>query len=219
MQRILCLLGLLIGSASLVFAQTATKTGDDPKYQGFIGYSVLGDANEKDEGKVLTFFGANAGVETSAAGYFNKYFGVKGDFSAHFGTNHGHGTFTIGSNQPPLTNASLNYSFKHQVYNLLIGPEFRASNHTRFTPFAHALIGAGFNRGEVNLSGAGTNVILKIADAGLAAAIGGGFDIKAANRYGFRASMDYNPICAGSKDYDPRGCRDHVRISLGLVFH
>ena len=214
MQRILCLTVLMICCVSLALAQQTTKTDDHPKYNWFIGYSALGD-----NGKTLTGFASDGGVETSAARYFNKYFGVKGDFSAHFGTNHGQGIFTLSNAQPPITNANLDISFKHQAYSLLVGPEFRASNRTRFTPFAHALIGAGFNRGDLKLSGTGTNVTLKIADTGLAAAIGGGFDITATNRVSFRASMDYNPICAGSKYYDPRGCRDHVRISLGIVFH
>ena len=218
MQRILCLTVWLVCCAPLALAQQATKTNDYPKYNWFIGYSVLGETNEND-GKILTRFGSNSGIETSAAGYFNKYFGVKADFSVHFGTNHGHGTFTISNAQPPITNANLDFSFKHQAYSFLIGPEVRAGNRTRFTPFAHALIGAGYDRGTVKLSGLGTNGTLKFSDAGLAAAIGGGFDIKAADRTSFRASMDYNPICAGSKDYDPRGCRDHVRISVGIVFH
>jgi len=215
MQRILCMTVLMICSSPLAVAQQTTKTNDYPKYNWFIGYSILGETNEK------TFppFGSNSGVETSAAGYFNKYFGVKADFSAHFGTNHGHGIFTFGNAQPPITNASLDFSFKHQAYSFLIGPEFRASNRTRFTPFAHTLIGAGFDRGTVKLSGVGTSGTLKVADAGLAAAIGGGFDIKAADRFSFRALMDYNPVCVGSKDYDPRGCRDQVRMSVGVVFH
>jgi hypothetical protein len=218
MQRILCLTVLMVCGVAFASAQQATKTDDHPKYNWFIGYSVLGETNE-DASKTLTRFGSNSGVETSAAGYFNKYFGVKADFSAHFGTTRGHGIFTIDNAQPPITNASLDYSFKHQAYSFLIGPEFRASNHTRFTPFAHALIGAGFDRGTIKLSGTGTSVTLKIADAGLAAAIGGGFDIKAADRISFRTLMDYNPVCVGSKDYDPRGCRDQVRISVGVVFH
>lgn len=218
MQRILCLTVLLACCASLALSQQTTKTNDYPKYNWFIGASALGDAN-KDEGKLLTHFGSNTGVETSLARYFNKYFGVKGDFSAHFGTNRGHRIFTLDNTQPPITNASLDFSFNHQAYSLLIGPEFRASNRTRLTPFAHALIGAGYDRGTVKLSGLGANGTFNISDSGFAAAVGGGFDIKAAERFSFRTSMDYNPVCAGSKDYDPRGCRDHVRISVGIVFH
>lgn len=218
MQRILCWLVLLLGHSSLVFAQTAPKTNDEPKYQWFIGYSVLGET-DKDAGRTLTRFGSNKGLETSVTGYFNKYFGAKADFSAYFGTNQGRGVITLNSVQPPVTNANLDFSFKHQSYALLFGPEFRASNKTRVTPFAHALLGVGWDSGNVKLSGSGSNGLLKISDGGLAAAIGGGFDFKAAERFGFRASADYHPVCSGSKDYDPRGCRDQMRISLGLVFH
>ncbi|MEP7341048.1 MAG: outer membrane beta-barrel protein [Acidobacteriota bacterium] len=218
MQRILCLTVLLACCAPLALAQKTTKTNDYPKYNWFIGYSALGEGNE-DDGKILTRFGSNSGVETSAARYFNKYFGVKGDFSAHFGTNRGHRIFTLDNTQPPITNASLDFSFKHQAYSLLIGPEFRASNRTRLTPFAHALVGGGYDRGTVKLSGLGANGTFNIADSGFAAAVGGGIDIKVAERFSFRTSMDYNPVCPGSKDYDPRGCRDHVRISVGIVFH
>jgi hypothetical protein len=218
MQRILRLTILLLCSAPFALAQQTTKTDDHPKRNWFVGYSALGDVN-KDDGKTLTRYGSPAGFETSVAGYFNKYFGVKADFSAHFGTNHGRGVFTLNNAQPPVTNANLDFSFKHQAYSFLVGPELRASNRTRFTPFAHALIGAGYDRGTIKLTGLGVNGTLKFSDAGLATAVGGGFDIKITDRLSFRATTDFNPVCVGSKDYDSRGCRDHMRVSIGIVFH
>jgi hypothetical protein len=49
-------------------------------------------------------------------------------------------------------------------------------------------------------------------------AFGGGLDIRASKRISIRAMMDYNPtFLRGSEDSSER--QDHVRLSLGILFH
>ena len=73
------------------------------------------------------------------------------------------------------------------------------------------------------------------ADAGLALAIGGGFDIRLSKRIGLRAAMDYDPtflVRPVFPDLTPdaqgrvalrpasneRQRQDHVRLSIGVVW-
>jgi hypothetical protein len=68
------------------------------------------------------------GFNLSAATYFSKHFGITGDFSAHF------------DNRNDVIGVATTQS-KFSLYNLTGGPQFRFSNETRLTPFAHALAG------------------------------------------------------------------------------
>jgi hypothetical protein len=47
-------------------------------------------------------------------------------------------------------------------------------------------------------------------------AFGGGLDLRASKRVGFRGQIDYNPVFQSST---AGGRRDLVRISLGVLFH
>jgi opacity protein-like surface antigen len=216
MQRILTLVVLSLSCAPLALAQQS-PTADYPRFDWFLGYSALGDLNSNN-GRILTFFGSKSGLETSLTRNLSKHWGIKGDFSAHFGTNHGNAR--IGQPfAPPGTTIDGTFEFEHRHFNLLIGPEFKWRNHTRLTPFAHALVGAGLGRGDVRLTFPGGNGLIKVSDTGVAMALGGGVDIKASKRVSFRTSVDYNPIHLGGTTTDPRGWRDHVRFSIGIVFH
>jgi opacity protein-like surface antigen len=217
MQRILCLLVIALCSP-LALAQQGGAP-DQPRFEWFLGYSALGDANEKDSGRILTFFGTNTGLETSLTRNLGKHWGIKGDFSAHFGTNHG--TAIIGQPfvQPPGTTQNGTFEFEHRHFNFLIGPEFKWRNHTPLTPFAHALVGAGVSNGDVRLTFPGGTGLIKVSDTGVALALGGGFDIGVSKRFSVRTSVDYNPVYLGGTTTDPRGWRDHVRFSVGIVFH
>lgn len=217
MQRIPFLAVLTFCCTPLAVAQQSGAS-DHPRFEWFLGYSALGDLNE-NKGRTLTFFGSKTGLETSLTRNLSKHWGIKGDFSAHFGTNHG--TARIGQPfvQPPGTIVDGTFEFEHQHFNFLIGPEFKWRNHTRLTPFAHALVGAAVSRGDVRLTFPGGTGLIKVSDTGVALALGGGFDIKASKRFSFRTTVDYNPAYAGGQTIDPRGWRDHVRFSVGIVFH
>jgi opacity protein-like surface antigen len=221
MQRILILLVMLLCSvlcSPLVLAQQSGAP-DYPRFEWFIGYSALGDANAEDTGRILTFFGTNTGLETSLTRNLSKHWGIKGDFSAHWGTNHGTAIVSQPFVQPPGTTQNGTFEFEHRHFNFLIGPEYKWRNHTRLTPFAHALVGAGVSGGEVRLTFPGGTGLIKVSDTGVALGLGGGFDIRVSKRVSFRTSVDYNPAYAGGTSIDPRGWRDHVRFSVGIVFH
>ena len=79
---------LLLCSTLVVSAQS-TKPDEYPKVEVFVGYSALGEANGRGislepNGSVPANYNAEAGFETSIIGNFKKWFGIKGDFSAHF---------------------------------------------------------------------------------------------------------------------------------------
>src|SRR3569832_2628131 len=133
---------LLLGSASLVSAQSP-KPDEYPKIEFFAGNSALGEAGSR-----VISLGPNAGVvgdyegqgfETSIIRNFSKRFGIKGDFSAHFTNESSRGPVSACS--PVCTTVTQDFQLKPRVYNFLAGPEFKARNSTRFTPFVHALGG------------------------------------------------------------------------------
>ena len=215
MRRMLFLMALFIVCVPPAFAQQS-RSDEYPKFEWFVGYSVLGDANQEN-GKILTFFGTNTGFETSLTRNLSRRWGIKGDFSFHFGTNRGDGSFILSGTQTSPVNGDL--TFEHRLFNFLIGPEFKARNRSRVTPLAFTLVGAGLSRGEVKITLPTSTINVKVSDTGVALALGGGLDVKAANRLSFRFTADYNPVYAGGSAIDPRGWRDHVRFSLGIVVH
>ena len=98
------------------------------------------------------------------------------------------------------------------------GPEWKIRRGKRFAPFAQTLVGIVYTRSTLMMSGSDvqytnpfTGGVLLFtsagfpqdrsihyadahADAGLALAIGGGFDIRLSNRLGVRVVMDYDPM-------------------------
>ena len=214
MQRIVILVVLILYCAPPARSQK-NSTSDYSRFEWFLGYSAMGVVNSD---KILTSFGSDAGLETSLTRNLSKHWGIKGDFSAHFGTTEG--TARIGQPfAPPGTTLDGTIEFEHRYFDFLIGPEFKWRNHTRLTPFAHALVGAGVGRGEVRLMFPGGTGLIKVSDTGVALALGGGFDIKVSKRFSFRTSLDYNPALLGGNAIDPRGWRNQLRFSVGIVFH
>ena len=209
---------LLPGSAIPGSAQSATPD-EYPKLEVFVGYSALGEANSPGisfgpNSSVGANYNAKAGFETSIIGNFRKRFGIKGDFSAHFNNESESGAITACT--PACTTATQGFQLKTRVYNFLAGPEFKARNSTRFTPFAHALGGVAHTSATFTTPGPTFNLLLKKSDNSFAMALGGGLDIRASKRVSFRAMMDYNPVFVNNST---SGTRDFVRFSLGVLFH
>ncbi|HEY0764371.1 MAG TPA: outer membrane beta-barrel protein [Pyrinomonadaceae bacterium] len=209
---------LLLCSTLVVSAQN-TKPDEYPKVEVFVGYSALGEANSPGisfapNSSVPANYNANAGFETSIIGNFRKWVGLKGDFSAHFNNESAQGLLTFCN--PACTTATQDFQLKTRVYNFLAGPEFKARNSTRFTPFAHALAGVAHTSATFTTPGPTFNLLLKKSDNSFALALGGGLDIRASKRVSFRGVLDYNPIFVN----DPiSGRRDFLRLSLGVLFH
>jgi opacity protein-like surface antigen len=161
-------------------------------------------------------FGSNTGLETSLTRNLSKHWGIKGDFSAHWGTARGPAMVVV---QPPGTTQNGTLEFEHRHFNFLVGPEFKWRNHTRLTPFAHTLVGVAVSKGDGMLTFPGGTSLIKVSKTGVALALGGGFDIRVSKRFSFRTSVDYNPAyIGGGTTTDPRNWRDQVRFSVGLVF-
>jgi len=208
---------LLLGSALVVLAQSPTPD-EHPKVEVFVGYSALGEANSR-----AVSFGPNAsvsgdyegqGFETSIIRNFSKHLGIKGDFSASFNNESGSGPITACTTA--CTTVTQNFQLKTRVYNFLAGPEFKARNSTRFTPFAHALGGVAHTSATFTTPGPTLNLLLKKSDNSFAMALGGGLDIRASKRVSFRALVDYNPVFVNDST---SGTRDFFRFSLGVLFH
>lgn len=207
---------LMCASASAL-AQGTTSV-DYPKVEVFAGYSALGETGSR-----VINLGPNAsvggdyegqGFETSIIRNFNKHFGIKGDFSFHFNNESNRGP--ISACTPACTTVTQDFQLKTRVYNFLAGPEFKARNSTRFTPFVHALGGFAHTSATFTTPGPTHILFLRRNDNSFAMGLGGGLDIRASNRVSFRAMMDYNPVFVQDST---GGRRDFVRFSLGVLFH
>jgi opacity protein-like surface antigen len=208
---------LLLCSALVGLAQSPTPN-EYPKVEVFIGYSALGESGSR-----AISFGPNAsvsgdyegqGFETSIIRNFSKHLGIKGDFSAHFNNESGRGPITACT--PACTTVTQDFQLKTRVYNLLAGPEFKARNRTRFTPFVHVLGGVAHTSATFTTPGPTNILFLRRNDTSFAMALGGGLDIRASKRVSFRAMMDYNPVFVHDSTV---GTRDFFRFSLGVLFH
>ena len=209
---------LLLWSTLVVSAQN-TKPDEYPKVEVFVGYSALGEANGPGisfgpNSTVGASYTSKPGFETSVTRNFTKYFGIKGDFSAHFNNESKSGPIT--GCTPACTTVTQDFQLKTRVYNFLAGPEFKARNSTRFTPFAHVLGGVAHTSATFTTPGPTFNLLLKKSDNSFALGLGGGLDIRASKRVSFRAMMDYNPVFVHDS---AGGRRDFVRFSLGVLFH
>jgi hypothetical protein len=208
---------LLLGSALMGLAQSPSPD-EHPKFEFFVGYSALGESGSR-----AISFGPNAavsgdyegqGFETSIIRNFSKRFGIKGDFSFSFNNESGRGPVTACS--PTCTTVTQDFQLNTRVYNFLAGPEFKARNSTRFTPFVHALGGFAHTSATFTTPGPTHILFIRRRDTSIAMALGGGLDIRASKRVSFRALMDYNPVFVNDST---TGTRDFFRLSLGVLFH
>ena len=208
---LVCVL-ILMCSAPFALAQAPNKD-DYPRLEVFAGYSALGENKIISFGSLLSGGGyaSTAGFETSLTRNFNRHIGVKADFSAHFSTKR---PVTICN--PTCTTAPQDSQLKTRVYDFLTGPEFKARNHTRFTPFVYTLGGLAHTSAQFTTPGPPFNLLLKQHNNDFAMALGGGLDLRATKRVSIRGSMDYNPVFISDS---AGGRHDFVRISLGVLFH
>ena len=216
--RLFCSVLVLMCSGAIACAQS-TNTDEYPKVEIFAGYSALGEAGSRGisfgpNGSVGANYSAKPGFETSIIRNFSKHFGIKGDLSAHFNNESASGPIT--SCTPACTTVTQDFKLKTRVYNFLAGPEFKARNSTRFTPFAHVLAGFAHTSATFTTPGPTFNLLLKKSENSFAMALGGGIDIRASKRVSFRGLMDYNPVFVHDST---SGTRDLFRLSLGVLFH
>ena len=206
---------LLVCSGLMASAQNPNPD-EYPKFEIFAGYSGLGE-NPKPisfNGVIVPHGYAADGFETSLIRNFNRHVGLKADFSAHFNDENGPANIVVCN--PACTTAPQTIQFRSRVYNFLAGPELKARNHTRFTPFVYALGGLGHTHARFNTPGPTFNLLLGKSTNDFAMALGGGLDLRATKRTSIRTSIDYNPIFIGDSS---GGRRNLTRLSLGILFH
>ena len=205
---------ILIGTIIVACASIAAAQSDYKKFEFFAGYSHnridtgIGD-NDPDVGDIINEREGFHGFEVSATGNLSRYFGIKGDFSAHFKSE----TF-------PVSTASVDLDSR--VYNILGGVQIKDnSTEGRFKPFAHALVGVAHARNSVDFSNDVCAVFpspcpsdFTDKETGFAGAFGGGIDIRASDRVSIRAiQIDYNP----TRLFD--STQHNFRFGVGVVFH
>lgn len=221
LTRLFFCIALLMMPGALAWAQTTAKD-EYPKVEVFVGFSAAGTVGETQNeeirfangGIIGGGYASSTGFEISAVRNWTRYIGLKGDFSAHFKNNNERGP--VSNCTPACITATQNFEIKTRLYNFLAGPEFKARNSTRLTPFAHILGGVAHTSAGFTTLGPTFNISLDRSDNSFAMALGGGLDIRATKRVSFRAQMDYNPVFQNSTS---GGRRDLVRISLGALFH
>ena len=206
------------------FAQT-TDPGQYPKAEAFVGYSANGYfVNESSiaavNQSISSFFsdraGGNKGFETSVSRNLNKYVGLKGDFSTYFNLIRGRaGTLCVNSD----CSTGEDFNIRSRAFYLMGGPEIKARNHTRLTPFAHSLFGLARSRSEFKTINSRFNYADSHTRTGFAMAFGGGLDIRTAGRFSIRSLIDFVPTFLGDADPKESGRQKHVRLSLGILFH
>ena len=208
---------MLIAITVVACASIAAAQSDYKKFEFFGGYShnrvdtgigdddpALNDIVDEREGF--------HGFEVSATGNLSRYFGLKGDFSAHFkNQNLPFGNFP---------NASVDVDSR--LLNFLGGVQLKDnSSETTFKPFAHALAGVAHGRNRVHFNDIACIAIspspcsdFTETETGFAAALGGGLDIRANDRIDVRViQFDYNP----TRLFD--STQHNFRIGVGIVFH
>jgi hypothetical protein len=79
--------------------------------------------------------------------------------NAHF--NNESARFPVTVCTPTCATATQDNQLKTRVYDFLIGPEFKARNHTRFTPFVYALAGVTHTRATFTTAGPTINFHLE----------------------------------------------------------
>ena len=218
MKKVIMALGLSMLSTLFVLGQSA----DIKKGEFYVGYSNGQIDTGVDSGSSINaFFRDRAnfnGFEASGVYNLGRFFGVKGDFSAHFQSRRLNEVFP-GTTGP----VTVNTRNTNSLYNFLGGVQVKDnSNSGRWKPFAHALIGAANERSKFTeltcTTATGTTCPTgftneTVSNTGWAGAIGGGLDIRISDHFQIRAiQIDYNPVRIGGFT------NNNARIGAGIVF-
>jgi hypothetical protein len=150
MMRKLIFVGVLVLAMSgLALAQ------DFPKFEVFGGYSYLRNDLADATSWIGDYYGSDFGASKGSAHGFeasftynlNKWFGIKGDFSTHFGKIKMDGKDKYSYDYPDeyYNGYTETYTQKggadFRQYTYLFGPEFSYRKFDKFRPFAHLLVG------------------------------------------------------------------------------
>ena len=193
-----------------------------PKLELFAGYSAAITTYVTVPLQPLNGYGqvdldAKRGFETAVIRNFRRYFGIKGDFSAHFGHYHD-------MDEVPCAHESCSTTIQElqshtRLYEFLAGPEFKWRNHTRFTPFANVLLGIAHATATLSSFGPAIDFSGRVEQTGFATTLGGGIDVRIVKRASFRLAVDHGNIYGG-RDFSGSSQRlDAFRMTVGVLFH
>jgi hypothetical protein len=185
--------------------QNATSTRSAGEV--YVGYSgsaapTNGGAGFRDERKIHNGVGASVTVNVS------RFAGIKTDFSSSYRNEKQ--VVTINGVPTTLTRRT-------GVTNILGGVQIKDNeSEAIIQPFAHLLVGAGNYRQrfqERDCDDRSTAPCSNLVRGwGVAGAVGGGFDLKVANRAGIRFVGDYNPMRIKDETIN------NFRFGVGIVF-
>jgi opacity protein-like surface antigen len=212
---------LLILSALLTACASAQEPAY-PKFEWFGAYSALRASYVYiNLGDATTNIGSNAGFEASAIRNLNRYIGIKGDFSAHFGSDAYQITLLPACPKTPCPTVQQDLNLHSRLFNFLAGPEFKLHRRARFTPFVHALYGVEHTTVRWSTSGATLTLAQTVPHTAFAMAYGAGVDVRITHRASIRYSVDYslNYYGGGRDDSGARERLDTFRMSVGVLFH
>ena len=215
---------LLAALVAFICAPAVMGQSDYRRFELFAGYShnrvdvgSVEDFDPNDDLEISDIFDEREGFNgfnASVVGNFSRYWGAKFDYSYH------QKSFGFGAD-----NATI------RLHNFLGGIQIKDNApEGTFKPFAHALVGLGRTAADLTEF---DDRLVDFDDAGLAAAIGGGIDIRVANRIDVRAiQIDYNPMRFDFSDFgalgvpgtptfrgDQKRWLHNFRIGVGIVFH
>jgi opacity protein-like surface antigen len=141
------------------------------------------------------------GVNVDVKGNLTRYFGLKGDFSYHQKSK----DFTLP--------ASTNVNVKARLYEAMGGVQLQDNAAaTKVRPFAFAVVGVGHVTADATSTG-GVTANFNDSDTGLAAAFGGGVDVRLSDNVDLRlVKADYNPVRINGET------NHNFRVGIGLNF-
>lgn len=234
MNKVVCLVGILLSSCIISFAQGAKK--DHPKYEFFVGFSREITSNDTCAIRVADglnpaycavrtseYINSNSdfyqgriainGIEASVIRNFNQYVGLKLDFSAHFKKE------MVNAHYPQGT---VQFLAEGRLYQYMAGPEFKARNKTMLTPFVYGLIGRAHAATRITGQAIPNGPVFPgewRSSDGLTSALGGGLDFRVSERASLRSSIDFNPTRARMAFMGgPGETQNNIRTSIGVLF-
>jgi opacity protein-like surface antigen len=222
MLRLFALI-LITTCASSLSAQSKVTTYDST-YELFAGYSANGyfvaespvsASNQNVSSLFNDRAGGPRGFNLSLARNFNRYLGLKGDFSTYFENLNGrNGTVCVGT--ACATGQAFNVPLRSLYF--LAGPEFKLRNRSGILPFAHGLFGVVHSTAKFTITSANVNFSDSNSQTGFAAAFGGGLDFRINRAVGVRTTLDYVPTFLKQAAAGESGLQQHVRLAVGGVF-
>ena len=216
-------------AAVAIFATSLASAQDYPRTEIFGGYSYLHlDTQGISSSSLSALCGGLIGTTCpitfkvrpgfngwEAAGQFNfnRWLGVKADFSGHYG-NLISATLT---SAPPIVPLNFSGPDEH-VYDYLFGP-VASHRARRYTVFAHSLLGGehvGYGNFVVAPGPGPVTLPSPSSTNWFAFALGGGLDLKLTRYFAVRAGQfDYQFANSSANGH---GHQNDFRFSSGIVF-